>query len=571
MVVIGSDSETVEGPPNTLQFYSEDLPINQLYFVTAKNSHDKFINFCNSLPSSDTTYLIFGHNLSFDLVSFFYKLRENFLEDKYEFDYRGYSCSGIYSTGLAYMVMQHRSKHKTIYVLDSFAFYKASLEKLATIFCPHLPKLKRPDWLGKRAITEDDEEGKAYAMRDAVIAYHVGNHIKATFEEYDVRPCVSVAQLAARIFRHKFVERPIPLQPMQVVYAALHSYHGGKNNRTVPRGLYKNLYSIDIVSAYPFAMSRLPSFYERKLYKGYKAGRVTSKVPEFGVYRITGTVKKCKWPILFDHKFKPIFGPFKNIWTTGPEINEGLRSKELSIDSINGYYYDAENDHNKSPFKEYVDHFFAEKDKAPTKPQREKAKVSLNSLYGKLIQKDKIGADFEFSYDVEKGELSDGTKDYIAGGLFNPFIASLITGHTRAFIHVLEHKYRALHTATDGILSLKPCQSSTNLGGIKLEFKCDAYIARTKVYICYSKEPLKETDKKSDLYPDKYIIKYARHGFHANVETLEKLIKTDGKVYEYTKVNKLKESVRRGLQVNKFEIRKSRLNLDKEGGNLLES
>ena len=112
-------------------------------------------------------------------------------------------------------------------------------------------------------------------------------------------------------------------------------------------------------------------------------------------------------------------------------------------------------------------------------------------------------------------------------------------------IHKYEHKYKSIHTATDGIIcfkkNVKNFKENNNLGGIKIENEGDVLIFRNKLYIIYNK--------------NKEIIKYALHGFHSNVETLEEMYKKGINEYEYVKVNKLRESNRRNLQVNKFEKR----------------
>jgi hypothetical protein len=74
----------------------------------------------------------------------------------------------------------------------------------------------------------------------------------------------------------------------------------------------------------------------------------------------------------------------------------------------------------------------------------------LNSISGKFIQTRKRNK--MPHYDLSADKLSS-TGDLIGGGMFHPFIASLITGHTRAKMHRLEHQYRAIHTATDGIFT----------------------------------------------------------------------------------------------------------------------
>lgn len=553
VAVIGVDTETCEGPPFTFQFYSEDIydePYKRLVFIDKQKPSRQFFTMLNELPNrKNFTYVMYGFNLSFDLLSFLYDKQMDLVTDsKFCIEQQGWKIEGVYSQ----LVFARCSKKgKTVWIIDAAAFLKGSLAKLAKIFCPHLPKLKMPAKLGKIKYKPSNKQFCDYAMRDAVIAYHIGSFIDQMHEQYDVKQCFSVAHFSATIFRHKFLQNTIPLPPMKIVYSALHAYHGGKNNITVKPGWYKNIYSYDIKSAYPYAMYRLPSFAHSDLYKSVKGtGHPSSLLPEFGIYKVTGHAKPCKWPILYTHNFKPIAGDFAGVWTTGPELNEGLKSGELKIESIEGYYYDADKDTDYSPFKAFVDDFFKKKDTATTKTLRLFYKIIMNSLYGKFIQTRKDESSKEFGYDLDENKIYEKV-DLVAGGLFNPFIAALITGHTRAYIHKLEHKYKAIHTSTDGIFTQMLPKVIPGLGGLHIDAQGDCMLFRNKVYIIYGKKS--DTSIPSAVYKNKHIVKFATHGFRGKIDQLEQIGTTGKPTYNYIKVNKLKESIRRNLVPNKFD------------------
>jgi hypothetical protein len=249
-------------------------------------------------------------------------------------------------------------------------------------------------------------------------------------------------------------------------------------------------------------------------------------------------------------------------------LNRAIQSKHVDIETCFGYYYDAKKDKVPSPFAAYVEHFYKLKESASDKGERDFYKLLLNSLYGKFIETRGGSTLLNIRYDIDKRELHTDL-DVIAGGLFNPFIASLITGHTRAFIHALEVEYRALHTSTDGIMTQsKGVELSDALGGLSIEAKGDAEILRNKLYIIYSKNrDTAAKDRKgkpiaSKIHKGQYIQKYALHGFFADVLTLEQMVNKGIREYEFTKVNKLRESLRRGLKVNRFEKQKRILNLE---------
>lgn len=565
MRVIGVDSETMEGEPITFQFYGDDCPDNGLMVWTkSKTATRDFLGALTKIlrHKKSTETVLFGHNLAFDLVSFFHDRHIMFKNEEFSFSFNGWNVDGIYSN---VVFCSLRNSSHTVHIIDTFAYFQQSLAKLANVFCPDLPKLKAPVGLGSKRFAKTDEEFNAYAMRDSEIAYQIGKYIVDMHARYNAPISVSAPHLASRIFRVKHLQKAIPLPSKNIVYAALHSYHGGKNNLAAAAGWYEKVYSLDIVSAYPAAMKDLPSFSNAKLYKKIQGtGRINS-VPDYGIYRVSGIVNKCKWPILFDHKFKPVFGDMEEIWVTGFELNEAILSGEIKINSLYGFYYDAKADKESSPFKSYIDEFFVKKDKAESEPERLFYKIMMNSLYGKFIQTtdhEGLKGFRELLFDIENENLSS-ERYIIAGGLFNPFIATLITGKVRAQIHRLEHRYKALHTATDGIFTQQKPKERIGLGGEKIDCFGDLLLLRNKCYIIYGDAKTAKKYPKafpSKTFKGKWILKYAHHGFYGTVHDMEKMYVNGLREYEYTKVNKLKESLRRGLTVNKFEKRKANFN-----------
>lgn len=576
VVVIGVDSETYYGEPFTFQFYSEDIPLNKIVFL--KNMKGKptdiFIDCLKEImkhAQRDTQFVLYGHNLNFDMVSFLYD-RIDMLYDtpSFIFNHRGFNFDGVYGQP-TFLRIQREDGHGGIFVIDTFSWFKKSLAKLAELFCPHLPKLSMPAKLGSHLYGPHDSKFVAYAMRDAVIAYHVGKRIDGFHSKYDIQQTFSAPHMASKIFRKRYLKETIPLPPRKIVFAALNSYHGGKNNLIVQPGWYPDIFSLDISSAYPYAMSLLPSFYNADLYRHISGiGHPNKPLPPFGVYKIHGQVKECKWPIIYDHKFKKLSGEIKGVWITGFELNEALRSKELKVDSLEGYFYDAARDKAASPFKEYVFDFYKLKESADNIIDREFYKLMMNSLYGKFIQARKSATlTSELTYDIDSEKVTVQT-DMVAGGLFNPFIATCITGHTRSYIHNIEHSYEALHTATDGIFTkigrIQTIRgyprSQGNLGRLSIEAKGDGVILRNKLYIIYGDKNKKSFP--SFIYKDKHVLKYALHGFSGDLKTLEEMIHTGRRHYSFTRVNKLRESVRRNLKVNNFEKRTGTLKLKEE-------
>lgn len=560
-IIYGGDTETVRGKPNSIQFYSEDIACSDITFVSENTAAKQFIQWCES-RKRNMQHVVYIHNLAFDLIEFLWGSHEKLVAtgNEYEFNLYGWTVKGFYGTPTFCTVSKGHDRR--IVLVDSFSFYRGSLASAARLFCPDLPKLQQPVQLGERRFTAKDAGFIAYAMRDAEVTYHIGRAIEEMHREFDLRQCISVADLAARIFRHHFLTYTIPQPSLDIVHAGLHSYHGGKNNLTVEPGIYEGATNVDISSAYPDAMYRMPAFSDATLYKQFKrTSKAIRCVPEYGVYLCSGRVANCAWPVMFSHGFKPLSGSVEETWIQGFELNEALRTGEFVPDSIRGYYYDAEQDITAPALRGFYDDFYQRKQTEPDKVRRFGYKLVCNSISGKFIQTRKHTV--RATVDVDTGDVSDAA-ELIAGGMFHPFIASCITAHTRARIHKMEHHYKALHTATDGILTQQSARKSgefrcvgnaTKLGELEADTPSTVLLVRNKCYIKYQPDsytPDKDAVK-SKLLPGKYIGKYAMHGFQSKkVHDLERLIRTGERTYTVKKANRLKESIRQGLVPNDF-------------------
>jgi len=546
--IYGGDSETLEGKPLSFQFYSEHCACDQILFVDEKNAARTFLAWCGK-RRPHVQHVVYVHNLDFDLIEFLWGHHPKLVETSGEFAFSvgGWNISGVYGTPTFCRISN--GHNKTIYLINSFSFFRGSLAKAADLFCPDLPKLKRPDGLGTKKFTARDTRFCEYAMRDAEVAFHIGLAIEKIHVEFDLQQCLSVADMAARIFRHRFLTYCIPQPSREVIEAALLSYHGGKNNLACSPGWYSNVTALDISSAYPHAMAALPAFSNERLYRRLRS-KLARSVPDFGIYRVTGKVAPCTWPSVFSHSFKPLSGAIDSLCIQGYEVNEALRSGELAATKIDGWFYDAEKDHQAPAFRAFVEDFYRRKESEKDPVMRYMYKTILNSVYGKFIQTRKSS---RVTYvDIDSGTITTAA-ELIAGGMFHPFIASAITAHTRAGIHCYEHDYKALHTATDGIFTQAKRLPSARkgLGSLSVEAKGDLLLVRNKCYILYS--PDGETQSRA--FKGKRISKYALHGFQGSVHDLERLIATGRRKYEVNRPHRLRESIKRKLTPNKFERR----------------
>ena len=560
--VIGFDTETREGPPITVQFYSKKMPgINACVFVTGGNVLDKTLRHLKKHCHKPGTYVLYGHNLTFDLLSLFYPVHERLVMNKGLFDltHRDWDIEGIYGTP-TFCKLYNSDRSVEIIIVDSYSWFRSSLDKAAKLVCPDLPKLDRPKGLGTKQFTAKDTAFVEYAMRDAEVAYHVGIAIDTMHAEFELRQSISVAQMAAKIFQQHYISEAAPIWNTgeRIIEGAVASYHGGKNNviAGAAPAWHSHIDAWDLSSAYPHAMMHMPAFSKPNL---FAASRVfhssTRHFPDHGIYCISGQVPECDWPVLFKDvgsAMRPVRGKFENLWVPGYELNEARRADEIRLSSVHGHVYDTDKDPvTDTALQRYVRDFYALKESATDEVRRYLYKTLMNSLYGKFIQSNEI-----------EPEGNDGIR-WKHGPLYHPFLASLITGHTRAVMHRLEHQVQAIHTATDGVYcgarnsppgGVFDWAPADGIGAITSEGSdLELGLLRNKLYVMYSTDP--GAGWHSFIRPDRYVVKYAKHGFQGSPKQLEEACVSGTRSYTVEKPNTLKTSLNRGLVPNKFERR----------------
>lgn len=534
MVILGIDTETYKGKPISFQIAGDDFC--DIIFCNENNITEKFLNYiffkCNS---KNQNYALFFYNINFDMPILFYKYKEKFLEDDVCIKIKDIKITGFFGKPSYFTISK---SNLYIKCFDIYFYFPFSLGKVASVF--GLEKLERLKGLGKYKYTEKNKKFVEYAKKDAEITQKIGRKIYEFHNEYDISMAISISQLAEKIFRHKFLKKDIPALPYEILKPSLRAYHGGKNGFYVKPGWYKKVYSYDIVSAYPYAMANLPDFENGDYYKvnEYKKGFV-------GVYNVEGFIKKCKYPIIYDDKGNLLSNCYvKDIWITSYELENALKWKEFKLKRCFGYVF-ISNSKEKTALQRFVETFFKLKNEEKNNEKRLFYKLILNSLYGKFIQMRKSSE----IYDVENEKFL--FKNVVTGKMFNPFIASLITGFVRAYIHDLEHKFNSIHTSTDSIKTLKPIAEKylgSNLGDLKLEVCGKCLLLRNKLYLHYN------TDGKLE--------KYALHGFFGSPDDLLKIWKTKNFSYEAEKMLLLKESIRQKKQPFVMERKTYELNIN---------
>lgn len=412
-----------------------------------------------------------------------------------------------------------RRNKRTIHLIDTFSFFTMSLAKALEMVGAEVQKLKKPTDLGKRVIPL--KELRPYLNNDCRGVLELLKYIQGLHQKYETRLCVSLPQLSARIFRHWYLKKDFPIPSKPLIRGALLSYHGGKNSFIGSAGWYHNCWDLDINSAYAEAMSQLPDFEHGRWRLG--SGRKFLRDHPHGIYKVSGALKHCRYGAILSHDFRRIGGEIKDVWTTGYEINEAIKSGEFNPRSITGYGFAQgvlPRKYHGTAFKRFVMEFYRLKTEAKTKTEKYFYKLIPNSTYGKLIAR-----------------IEDEDGNMVAGSMFDPAIASLITGFVRAKIHAFEHRYKAIHTATDGFITqIKPRKSDLGegIGQLKADTFGSVLILRNKLYLFF--------DKKTGV-----LKKSGLHGFEGKAEELEALWNKSRRIYNVRRLVKWGEAFHIGL------------------------
>lgn len=616
--LFGADTETVHGTPHTVQVWAgphRDGGLGvQLIYTSVHDILSDFWSYMRPRLREGGVNLCYFHNLKFDLMilladhhlevyeqgassEFFTEIDGSKLKRKLAADplrpvlrvevLFGKVNAMTISEGRHYLDegdMRFRPKVE-LKVYDSRAFTQAGLSRSLAMFKIPEVKLESPAGLGDKPLRTPEFE--AYAKQDVVAEWKLAERIMGIHHKYKVRPSISLPQFASRVFRHDFFKPgdKIEFPPVEIVKAAELSYHGGKNGFYAEPGVYEDVTEVDINSAYPWAMHELPNFTRGS----YETVDSWAGPDVAGIYEISGwTDPKAIYPLVFDSLFKRVDGHFDGVWTTSYEFERIASASFVRITKIRGYVWREHKSHGGNPFRAFVDHFFRLKNETPRDdPYYQFYKIVLNALYGKLVgvveERELIdleGADMEtsvrkdFKWDSALGKYVKSVAKSTAGQMYNPFIATLITGKVRALLYDLEVKYKALHSATDSIKTRMKISEKPGLGGWKEECSGRCWIFRNKLYLHFDKTGKKgavrgifDEGAKGKAQPmlRQGLCKYALHAYKGTVEDLYKnrvqLLK-DGKMdYEFTHVVGLREGLRRGETPGDFVRRTETLNL----------
>lgn len=217
----------------------------------------------------------------------------------------------------------------------------------------------------------------------------------------------------------------------KVLDYSMRAYHGGKIDSYVI-GYIKQAKSVDITSAYPYALTQLP-----KLTNEVVVSSDTELLNNFFYAYIKCIItiddEKLIHPVTVQSpinvaKISPI-GTFEAV-ITKPEYDYLLK-KGCKVEVID--YVAIHHIENEYPYRDMIHNLFN------SRMKYRKSNPALSNLY-KLILNSLYGIHYELTDTFKDGDRGDiEWLGYRAGDFFNPLIASYITSITRTYLSTVSH------------------------------------------------------------------------------------------------------------------------------------
>lgn len=581
--LIGLDTETIGNRDINIKndIYSLQLVKNRLeeeyFYLISKD--DIGISMLDQKTETDNFIFnrysyITAHNLEFDLGSL---LGEDFLRiiNYHKYKERGIKVKegNVYYDGwkVKFTLSQSpffmfRKKGVKLIFTDSRNWFKGSLDDISRSYF-NIHKKEKPSYIGMRTPQTDQEfiDFKEYAMQDARIQFLITKKIIEMHQQEDVSHSITPASFTAKIFKRKFLYDRLFLDRNPEILKLIWSTYHGARFESIGRGFFERKNMYDINSLYPYAMKTSPlnfsnTPYTKKSLNDVEHGSV-------GFCRVNFKYNDDEmYPCLPVASEKLVFPLQGTSYCTTFELMNALK-QNVEIKNSIIYGFDPSDKDIDHPLSKFVDYKYAEKQMLSheiSSLEKEnndynleelqrlyaeylKVKLQLNSLYGKFAQRNII-FDLESEKNIE-----------IAGAMFKPDFASLITGLSRSIIHNYMRQYDSIYCDTDSIITSKSFDDSDRLGDLRKEYSdLDFIIVRSKLYFGVQDDVVK---------------KAAKHGFRIDKESAYRLLKSREDAvdidYEYSRMTKAMESLKSTRLSHslprKWVIDNFKISLDEDG------
>ena len=408
------------------------------------------------------------------------------------------------------------------------------------------------DWMGylNLGTKETLDDLKVRVLSDVKATYELGVYIQNFYNDLGISLKLTVSSASLALFRKKYLH--INFMRDSDVYNDFErqAYYGGRVE--VYRRGEQDVYSYDVNSMYLSIM-------KDELFPNPKSAHLRTKQwkkhfnDKLGIYHCKVYAPKKGIMVLpFKQGGKLIFphGTFTGTWTNV----ELIRAMERGYKILEVYSYIVYNEAVEL-FKQFATDIWAKRKECDNKGMNKMIKKIGNSLYGKFAQRNEVGGYYgrlnQYTGDITGTAICkevDGV-EYISipsttkEEAFNSFpcVAVFIASYARLKLldKMLEHEDSIVYCDTDSCKYLATDvkdDHSGELGDFGYEYHKIQIFYRPKFYA----DKIKGVPKRAVLYSD---------------------LETHNLLAEYEKPMRYKESLRRGLTVNKWSKIIKKINL----------
>jgi len=298
---------------------------------------------------------------------------------------------------------------------------------------------------------------RAYCFEDCRLTKLLCNNWIDTFEKvfgFYTHNWISAGYLAEKVLIKNDI--PIPLfneLPYSLQELARNSFYGGRFE-LIKRGYIGECYLYDLNSAYPYALTKLPDITNGRWFESKKIHRKAKLGFFFIEANISDKVKIAPFP--FVKKNRTICYPSGKFRTyvTLDELQMVSDDTEIKYKILESWQFIPKKN-TTYPFRKFIKFQYDKRLelKENNNPLEKAIKIVLNSIYGKMAQR----------------------TNNVIGNLFNPVIASYITGFTRRQLYDFTKQNKldeyVVAYATDSVACQKKIKNldSKKLGKMKLD------------------------------------------------------------------------------------------------------
>jgi len=416
--------------------------------------------------------------------------------------------------------------HHSRVIYDIYPYYAMSLDNAATQYLDKNKIKLRTKKFTPAYVQKHNKKIIEYCVQDAQLTQQLAELFLHTLADMNLYPrkLISTGYISAQHFIkiHDSNIRELYNEFPELIEFAFKSYAGGKFE-VYKRGFSDTLYEYDINSAYPDEIANLYDLTNCRV----DVSTEYQAQADYG-FMYAELFITCNYsPVPYKLKGLNIYPQGKFRQYINKKTYEYLISHGCDVTILMGYWiYTNKN----QPYKKEVMRLYRLKAQYKHKDVLKYLliKILLNSLYGK------------FAAITPMYREKDNKIHYMAGSLFNPIYASVITEGTRIKVCEACDKYESVVAVhTDSIITTDkiPIKTSTKIGGWDFKTSGAGVIVGSGIYQIGGKIAFRGYSKKFDL------IELIKNSIGNNIEIKQTLVRSwKMALFQHEDINKFEDT-----------------------------